>query len=118
MADHALFIGWGAAVRGRERKSMQVFNESMQLWSQAQARGDIEGFEVVLLEEHGGDLGGFALLRGDREKLDRYHASDEFQNAMARANLIVEKVGVVNAVIGEGVMRAMGRFEAAIGDLT
>jgi hypothetical protein len=118
MADHALFIGWGITVRGRERQAAQVFNESVQLWSQAQTRGEIESMEVVFLEEHGGDLSGFALLRGEREKLDRYHASDEFQDAMTRANLIVEKLGVVNAAIGDGVVRAMSRFEAATGDLT
>lgn len=118
MADHALFIGWGTTVRGRERKALQVFNESVQLWSGAQARGDIESFEIVMLEEHGGDLAGFSLLRGEREKLDRYHMSDEFQDAVARANLIVEKLGVVNAAVGDGVTRTMGRFEAAIGELT
>jgi hypothetical protein len=117
MADHALFIGWGTPVRGRERKAVQVFNESVQLWSAAQARGDIENFEVVLLEEHGGDLGGFALLRGEREKLDRYHASEEFQVAVARANFIVEGLGIVNAALGEAIARSMSRLEAVTGDL-
>jgi hypothetical protein len=29
MADEALFIGWGEVVRGRERKAVDVFNESI-----------------------------------------------------------------------------------------
>jgi hypothetical protein len=29
IADEALFIGWGEVVRGRERKAVDVFNESI-----------------------------------------------------------------------------------------
>jgi len=35
------------------------------------AEGEIESFEMVLLEPHGGELGGFILLRGDQDKLAR-----------------------------------------------
>ena len=30
MADDALFLGWGEVVSGRERKALDVFNESVQ----------------------------------------------------------------------------------------
>jgi hypothetical protein len=36
MADEALFIGWGEVVRGRERKAVEVFNESLQYYGQLQ----------------------------------------------------------------------------------
>ena len=29
MADAGLFIGWGAPVRGREAKSLEVFSEAL-----------------------------------------------------------------------------------------
>jgi len=34
MADAGLFVGWGIPVRGREAKSLEVFNESVQYWGQ------------------------------------------------------------------------------------
>jgi hypothetical protein len=71
MANAAIFIGWGNVVRGRERKALQVFNEALHYWSGLQQQGEIESFEPVLLELHGGDLNGFILIRGDRDKLNR-----------------------------------------------
>jgi len=32
LADEALFIGWGEVVRGRESKSLDVFNEALQYY--------------------------------------------------------------------------------------
>ncbi len=36
MATGALVIGWGPAVRGREQKALQVFNEAIQYYTQLQ----------------------------------------------------------------------------------
>ena len=72
MADAALFIGWGQVVRGREKRAVQVFNESVEYWGKLQADGKIDDFEVVLLTPHGGDLQGFALLRGSSSRSTRY----------------------------------------------
>src|SRR5437764_1460769 len=58
MADTGLFIGWGAPVRGREKKGLDVFNEAVQWYGQVQQDGRIESFEVALLDPHGGDPGG------------------------------------------------------------
>ncbi len=71
MADAGLFIGWGQVVRGREKRAVEVFNESVEYWGGLQGDGKIEGFEVVLLAPHGGDLAGFALLRGSAEQIGR-----------------------------------------------
>ncbi len=118
MADHALFIGWDLPVRGREAKSLAVFGESMQYWSGLQQKGEIESFEVALLDPHGGDLNGFALLRGSREQLDKVRASDDFQRSVARAQLIVENVGVIHAVIGAALGQQMTMYQAQINELT
>lgn len=37
MADAALFIGWGQVVRGREKRAVQVFNESVEYWEGCRA---------------------------------------------------------------------------------
>lgn len=110
MADSVIFIGWTKAVRGREETSQKVFREAMEHWGRLQASGEIEGFDVVLLDAHGGDLGGFFLLKGEREKVARVRASEEMEQLMVRANVIVEGLGAVGGVTGEGVMRRMAAF--------
>ena len=47
MADAGLFIGWGQVVRGREKRAVQVFNESVEYWGGLQGDGKIEGFELA-----------------------------------------------------------------------
>ena len=117
MADEALFFGWGEVVRGRERKAVEVFNESIQYYGELQAAGRLEGFEAWFLAPHGGDLAGFALLRGEREALDEIARSPEFERLQARASMIVERTGTLNAYTGEALGRLMGQFEEATGDL-
>jgi hypothetical protein len=67
-----LFVGFGYPVRGREQKAIGVFNELVGFFSRLQQEGEIDTFEPVFLEAHGGDLGGFFLLRGDGERLRAY----------------------------------------------
>ena len=105
MATSALVIGWGPAVRGREQKALQVFNEAIQYYTQLQQQGAIESFEPVALEPHGGDLQGFLLVRGDRKKLNALRTSEEFIHLNNRAALVVDNLGVINAFIGEGLQR-------------
>jgi hypothetical protein len=118
MADAALFIGWGPAVRGRERTALAVFGEAVEFYTQLQQEGQIESFEAVFLEPHGGDLGGFFLVRGDREQLARIRTTEGYDRLNTRAALIVEGFGVVGAALGSGIDQQMALFQQAIDDLT
>src|SRR6266536_1936597 len=100
VADFGLFVGWSEPARGRERKAVEVFNEAVGLYTQLQERGEIESWDAVFLEPHGGDLGGFFLLRGDRDKLSRVRTSDEFTRLTMRAALVVDGFGIVGAEMG------------------
>jgi hypothetical protein len=117
MAGEAMFLGWGPVVRGREQKAMQVFQETIELYGKLQQEGKIDSFEPVLIAPHGGDLGGFVLMHGERAKLDEVRTSEEFERAIVRAASVVDNVGVLNAVTGESLGEAMGRFQAASEDL-
>ncbi len=114
MATGALFIGWGPNVQGRERQGLQVFNEAMQYWAGLQQRGEIESFEPVLLEPHGGDLYGFILIRGDQEKLARLRTDPEFLRLNTRAGLVVQNFGVVGAYVGEQQAQLYGVYESVL----
>jgi hypothetical protein len=117
MAEAGLFIGWGQVVRGREERALQVFNESIEYWGGLQGDGKIESFEVVLLEPHGGDLAGFALLRGSADQMGALRADDEFQRRVARADLIIDSQGVVGALLGEGLQRGIELYRGEVDDL-
>jgi hypothetical protein len=117
MADAGLFIGWGQVVRGREQRAVEIFNESVAYWGGLQADGKIEDMDVVLLEPHGGDLQGFALLKGSEEQITALHADEEFTRRNTRADLIVEGLGVVNAAVGQGLADGMSIYTEEIGEL-
>jgi hypothetical protein len=117
VADSALFIGYGNPVRGRETKSIQVFNEAVQFWTGLQQSGRIESFEVGLLEPHGGDLNGFSLLRGSNEQLGQLRASEDFQRMTVRAALIVENLGIVGVAIGPRLMEQMAVYQQQLSEL-
>ncbi|HTT55281.1 MAG TPA: hypothetical protein VMH35_28150 [Streptosporangiaceae bacterium] len=118
MADSGLFIGFGFPVRGRERQALKVFTESFDYYARLQQDGEIESFEPVLLDPHGGELGGFFLLRGEQDKLARLRASDEFARMTARGELIVENLGIVDAMLGDRLMGQMATFSDQIEELT
>jgi hypothetical protein len=118
MADSGLFVGFGLPVRGRERQAIKVFNETFEYYSRLQQDGEIESFEPVLLEPHGGELGGFFLVRGDEDKLAHIRSSEEFERLTARAELIAENIGVVSAFLGERLMSQMAVFSQQVEELT
>jgi hypothetical protein len=111
MADAGLFIGWGEVVRGREDRALDVFNETIELYGQLQSDGRIEDFEVVLLDPHGGDLLGYAMLRGSEEQIDAARHNEDFQRVMTKASLVVDNLGLIPASIGEGLARAMAIYQ-------
>jgi hypothetical protein len=59
MAEAGLFVGFGLPVRGRERQAVKVFGEALEYYARLQQQGEIDSFETVFLEPHGGDLNGF-----------------------------------------------------------
>ncbi|HEY7324678.1 MAG TPA: hypothetical protein VH520_07615 [Streptosporangiaceae bacterium] len=118
MADSGLFVGFGQPVRGRERQAIKVFGETMEYYSRLQQQGEIESFEPVLLEAHGGELGGFFLLRGEQDKLARVRGSEEFARLTLRAQLIADDIGIVGAVLGDRLSTEMGTFDQQVADLT
>ncbi|HEY7269207.1 MAG TPA: hypothetical protein VH951_05225 [Dehalococcoidia bacterium] len=110
MAMGALFIGWGPSVRGREQKSLAVFQEALEYWGRMQQQGEITSFEPVQLEPHGGDLSGFCLIKGDPEKLARLRVSDEFIALNARGQMVVDNFGVIGAFVGDGLQSLFADF--------
>ena len=89
----------------------------MQFLGEQSQREKIESFEPVFLQPHGGDLGGFVLVKGERTNLDTMVASTEFQRITTRAQISVEHVGVVNCILGQELEKQMGTFLPDTADL-
>ncbi len=117
MAEAALFIGWGEPARRREEGALEVFNESMQYWGRLQKEGKIEHFDVALLAPHGGDLGGFILVRGTAQQIDSVRRDEEFERLIARVRLVVDDVGLADVFVDEKLAQVMAQYQEEIGKL-
>ena len=118
MADSVLFIGWHQAARGRENAAVQVFGEAIAYYSGLAEKGEIESLETFFLESHGGDLGGFFLLKGDAAKLAAVRTSDAFTRLSVQAGLVVDGFGVVGGFTGDGIAAQMAVYQEAVDALT
>jgi hypothetical protein len=117
MADHGLFIGWGDPVYGREEKGLGVFNDSIEYYGKLQQDGRIESFDIAFLDPHGGDLAGFVILRGSRENLAAIRGDEDFRRLITRASLIIQSLGVVDALLGAEVAKEVEVYRAAAQEL-
>jgi hypothetical protein len=117
MAEAGLFVGWSTPARGREESGLGVFAEALALDTKLQEEGAIESFEVVLLGPHGGGLSGFILARGSEEQMAAVRAREDFRRVNARAAMVVDDLGVVDAALGDGVEAQMGIYREAIKEL-
>lgn len=114
MPDTALFVGFGAPARAREPQALALFEQWVGYCSDLRERGEIESFEPVLLDAHGGDLAGFFLLRGDGERLDRLRRDGDFRRLSARAQLVVEGFGVVGAHAGDALTEQLAIYRSQV----
>lgn len=117
MADFGLFVGWGAIHPGREEAARKVFGEAMAWYASLQQGGRIESWSVALLDPHGGDLAGFALLRGSSAQLTELRATAEFERLISRATAVVAGFGVVWARLDGAAMQLVQESAAATADL-
>ncbi len=117
MATAGMFVGWSTPVRGREEVGLDVFNEALAFESQMQEEGAIESFEVVLLSPHGGGLSGFILVRGSEDQIAAVRQREDFRRINARASLVVDDFGVIDASIGEGIAEQLSNYRDQVSDL-
>jgi hypothetical protein len=118
MADAAIFIRWGATPPGRERKSVELFGESLRFLTKLVTEGKAHSIEPFFLQPHGGDLEGFFIVRGDRDELNKVRSSDEFQRLQVRAQAVVNIFGVIDAITGESLNKHMAWFTEAAREVT
>jgi len=114
MSSNVVFFGWNRSIPGREQMSAQHFQAFTEYLAAQQRSGVIQSFEPVFLTPHGGDLGGFILIRGDNAKLDALLATNEWVEHTLRATMHLEGSGVVRAVAGPLIQERMASWTKQI----
>jgi hypothetical protein len=117
VAEAALYIGWGAPTRGREKRALDVYNEALQYWGRLQQEGKVESFDVVILNPTGGDVGGFFLLRGTAPQIDAVRRLDEYQELIQRVQMIADGLRIADAIVDEGLAPQLASFEKVVAQL-
>jgi hypothetical protein len=113
MADRVLVISWGDAVRGREERGLEVFNEAMGLLGRMQQDGRIESFNVCLFDPNS-DMQGYVQIQGSAEQIAALTQDDEFVRNTIDASLIVENLRHTTGYTNEGVAQQMALYQEAV----
>ena len=113
MADRMLFIAWAEPVRGREERSLEVFNDALGFYGRCQQEGRIESFDVVLLAPNP-DIGGYIELHGSPDQLNALSEDLEYRRILAEATTVVEGMRVIEGATNQGIAEEMEIFREAI----
>jgi hypothetical protein len=113
MSINAILFGWNRSLPGREAMSAQHFQDFTQYLQARQASGDIDSFEPLLIQPHGGELNGFFYIRGEPARLAALTASPEWIQHQIRATLHLDGVALLRGVTGSAVAEYMALWVQA-----
>ena len=114
MKENVLFFGWNQPVPGREKISGDHFQEFVQYLGELQKKGTIQSFDAVFLDQHGGDMNGFFLIKGEGSKLDALTGTDEWVKHAMRADFHLQGAGFIRGVTGDLLMERMKLWTESI----
>ena len=118
MADAALFIGWGQVVRGREKRAVQVFNESVEYWGEGcRATARSRTSRWCSWRRTAATFRASPCCAAARSRSASCCADEESGAASRGADQIIDSQGVIDAAIGEGIARGMAQYQGEVDDL-
>jgi hypothetical protein len=109
--ESALFVSWDRPIPGQESKAIELYRSTVAYCAKQAAAGLITSFEPMLLSAHGGEINGFVVIRGRREKLDTFLNSDGFQDLIVKGMLILHGLSVVPGYVGEELEKLLTRVQ-------
>lgn len=87
MPQGAIVISWGAVVRGREHKALEVFGESVEFWDDVVKNHRASGHYPYFSTNRNG---GMWIIQGELEDLMALQAEEDYQRLTGRVQMIVE----------------------------
>jgi hypothetical protein len=112
--SNAIFVGWNRSVAGRESHALEHFGEWGGWLGSLKADGSIGDFDIIQLQVHGGDLNGFAVVKGSTDQLQKLQATDAWQDHLARGTRNMVGLGVIPGFVGEELNKQMVRYQKYI----
>lgn len=113
MATAVLFIGWDRPATPKQEDAFKyLMEQGVPTLDGFQREGYFESKELVALTAHGGDLNGFVLLFGEREKLDALRRTDAFEAFSMSMSAHFTRYGVVPGLNSAGIAKVMERMRA------
>lgn len=114
MADAGFWIAWGIPARGREPNALHLLKESLGYLAQLVDDGRIERFDPAILRPQSTELGGFVLVQGNQEQIDALRRADDFTQWVTQIQLAVDRVGIVDAWVHDGLDEAIDLYDKAL----
>jgi hypothetical protein len=114
MGTNTVLFGWARSNPGREHLSASHFEEFVKYLNGRKEAKAIDDYEIVFLDAHGGDLGGFFLIKAESDKLDAFLSSGEWVMHMTRASMHLDNVGIIRGVTGVRVAERMALWSGLI----
>ena len=106
--DAAIVTTWGAPVRGREAKALEVFMEFLGFWGKMAAEGKCSEAEAFLTSD---GSGGMSVVRGKVDALAEIWQSEECLRMIEKGQFIVEDLKSQWYWTGdEGIQHLMGMY--------
>ena len=110
MATACLFIGWNRPYPGQHKEAFQfLMGNGREMLDKWKKEGRFESSRNFGLTAHGGDLNGFIVIEGNRDKLDELRRTDEFEKFSMQMGMMFDRFGVVPGVTQEGIEAVMKR---------
>jgi hypothetical protein len=115
VAEAGFWIAWGIPARGRERQALELLKSSTTGYLDGLVRdGLIERFDASILKPQSTELGGFILIQGSRQQVESLRRDSGFQQWVTQIQLVADRVGIVDAWVGDGLGEAYELYEEAL----
>ena len=98
---NCILFGWDHPIPGREHISAEHFQDFNIYLDALQRSGTITSYDAVFLNNHGGNLNGFFLIKGEPAKLAELRGSEAWEDHMLRASYHLQSPGNVGGYTGE-----------------
>jgi hypothetical protein len=115
MQNNVLFLGWNGPKVGREKLAGELYQSLNNFWAKYEQDGKIDGYDGILLSNHGGDLNGFFLVKGAVEHLAEIRNSDEFTKLSLQCDYALDGFGIIGGYYGDELSSLMTQWNQLIG---
>jgi len=114
----ALMLSFGAVHTGREALAVEMFTEVSRYLGKLLADDVVENFKPFFFADGmQGDVSGFFIIEGQRERLDALRRGEEFQRIILRTGAATANVRVHSLIAGTEAGRLVNLYKQVRSEL-